>query len=316
MNSEEFLDHLKETCADAIDTYRREYPEAPPLSEFHTYDPHSAPASKRDIYTCFAALTEFYDALFDVDSTSYHDLWRDHLVYDYSWRERVALATGNLPQSLTLLSIEGRYSRSTGYIGVSGGHLPVPVAYSYLTSELCHAYQHRFGSPTWDHPYLLEGLEVAASIRAMEHLAHDWDDSSLAHVAARQRVIVLLQGVLAHGTRQGGITQTAVRQLGVTKRELVGLQAMLPWRVLGRFRSRYRWSSTAFFPEYHLFGSLLLVSETMGVAETYARAFDGEHPWGSVSMSFGRPRLAGFGGGITRRATPDSTCFFGSLDSE
>ncbi|WP_276247750.1 MULTISPECIES: hypothetical protein [unclassified Haladaptatus] len=286
MNSEEFLGHLKETCADAIDTYRREYPEASPLSEFHTYDSHSAPASKRDICTCFAELTEFYDALFEVNSTPFHPLWRDHLVYDYSWRKRVALTTGNLPGSLTLVSIEGRYSRSTGYIGVSGGQLPAPVAYSYLASELCHAYQHRFGSPTWDHPYLLEGLEVAASIRALEHLAHEWDDSSLAHVAARQRVIVLLQGVLAHGTRQGGITQKAVRQLGVTKRELVGLRATLPWRVLGRFRPRYRWSSIAFFPEYHLFGSLLLVSETMDVSETYARAFHGEHPWGEFINDF------------------------------
>jgi len=81
----------------------------------------------------------------------------------------------------------------------------------------------------------------------------------------RQRANALLAGVLAHGTRHGGITPAAIRDLGVTTDELLVLQALLLWRVLGRVRPRYRWGSTAFLPDYDLFGSLLLVSEAIDV---------------------------------------------------
>ena len=278
MDAEEFLARLRPVCATAIEEYRRRFPEHPPLSERLSHD-DSALATEADIQTCFAALIDFYDDLLDVDSTPYQDHWRDHLVYDCSRRERLSLLTSDPPESLTFFWIGGRYAAHTGHIGISGGRLPLAQASAVLASELCHAYQHRFDSPTWHHPYLQEGFEKAVSIRALTHLAQRLDDEAMEHRALRQRTKALLEGTLAHGTRHGGITAAPIRELGVTADELSALQAALPWRVLGRVRPRYRWGSTAFLPEYDLFGSLLLVSDTVDVPDPYARAFWGEHPW-------------------------------------
>lgn len=281
MDEAEFLDRLRSTCADAIEEYRRRFPEQLPLSERLSHD-DSPLTTEADIQTCFAALVDFYDDLFDVDSTPYRDHWRNHLVYNVSRRERLTLLASEPPTSLTFAMIAGRYAPSTGHIGISGGRLPVARASAVLASELCHAYQHRFDSPTWRHPYLQEGFEKAASIQALTHLAQKQDDEAMEHSALRQRTTALLDGILAHGTRHGGITADIVRELGVTDTELSALQAALPWRVLGRIRPRYRWGSIAFLPEYDLFGSLLLVSDAVNVPNSYTRAFWGEHPWEEI----------------------------------
>jgi len=282
LNDEAFSEQLRSTCTNAISAYRSEYPDAPPLTESLLQDLDSPLASEAALHERFQELTRFYDDLLDVDSTPYRDTWREHLVYDCSRRERLALLTSDLPASLTLVFIGGRYSARTGRIGVSLGRLPEVTAYTFLASELCHAYQHRFDSPTWMHPYLQEGFEQAVSVRAQAHLAAKLDHDSLAHLAERQRAKTLLEGVLAHGTRRGGIEPVAVRELGVTDEELSALQAHPLWRPLGHLRPRYRWSDVAFLPEYALFGSMLLVSEATDVATTYARAFHGDHPWTSV----------------------------------
>lgn len=282
MDDEAFFEQLRSTCADAVEAYRAEYPDAPPLTEplqDHLNSPH---ASEADLQERFDELTRFYDDLLDVDSTPYRDTWREHLVYDCSRRDRLALLTTDLPASVTLVFIGGRYSARTGWIGVSPRRLPEETAYSYLASELCHAYQHRFDSVTWTHPYLQEGFEQAISVRAQAHLAAELKYDSLAHLAARQRAKALLEGVLAHGTRRSGITPETVRELGVTDEELATLRSHPLWRPMGYLRPRYRWSDVAFLPEYALFGSLLLVSETVDVSATYDRAFHGDHPWESV----------------------------------
>lgn len=162
------------------------------------------------------------------------------------------------------------------------GQLAPATAYSFLASELCHAYQDRFDSPTWTHPYTMEGFEQAASYRALEQLAETLDDAAVTQRVARERARILLQGVIAHGTRRGGISPATVRELGVTDAELTSLLAHPLRRPLRVFRPRSQWSSTAFLPEYDLFGSVLLVSEREGVADTYARAFRGEHPWDAL----------------------------------
>ncbi|WP_248895391.1 hypothetical protein [Haloplanus halobius] len=282
MNDEAFSEQLRSTCADAIEAYRAEYPDAPPLTESLLQDLDGPLASEADLHERLDKLMRFYDDLLDVDSTPYRDRWREHLVYDYSRRERLALLTSDLPASLTLVFIGGRYSARTGWIGVSPGRLSESTAYTYLASELCHAYQHRFDSPTWMHPYLQEGFEQAVSIRAQAYLAAELKHDSLAHLAKRQRTKTLLEGVLAHGTRRGGIEPVAVRDLGVTDEELAALRAHPLWRPLGHLRPRYRWSNVAFLPEYALFGSMLLVSEATDVSATYVRAFHGEHPWTSI----------------------------------
>lgn len=282
MDDEEFFDHLRSTCADAVETYRAKYADASPLTERLLDESDGPLASEADLHECFAELTRFYDDLLYVDSTPYRDTWCEHLVYDCSHQERLALLTSDLPGSLSLVFIEGRYSARTGWIGVSPGQLPEATAYAYLASELCHAYQHRFGSPTWTHPYLQEGFEQAASVRAQAHLAAERHHDALAHLTERQRTKTLLEGVLAHGTRRGGIAPEAVRELGVTDDELAALQAHPLKRPLGHLRPRYRWSDVAFLLEYALFGSVLLVSEAVGVSATYSRAFHGDHPWTSV----------------------------------
>ncbi|WP_135304724.1 hypothetical protein [Haloarcula amylovorans] len=279
MNEAEFCSHLQTVCATAIEDYRMRFPTQPPLSQRLPRDTDSALASTADIETCFTALVAFYDSLLGVDSTPYRDQWRDHLVYDFSLRERLTLLGSDLPASLTLFMIAGRYAAHTGYIGISGGRLPIARAGEMLASELCHAYQHRFDSPTWHHPYLQEGFELAASIRALTYLADELDDETMAHRARRQRTRALLQGTIAHGIRNGGITAATVRTLGVTDHELSELRAALPVRLLGTIRPRYHWGSTAFLPEYDLFGSLLLVSEALDIPDTYSRAFWGKHPW-------------------------------------
>jgi hypothetical protein len=281
MNEEEFFTQLQSICTDAIEEYRLRFPKQPPLSEHLSYG-DSPLATEADIQTCFVELTHCYDALFDVDSTPFRNHWREHLVYDLSRRERLRLLASDPPESLTFFWIGGRYAVHTGHIGISVGQLPVTRAYSVLASELCHAYQHRFDSPTWCHPYLQEGFEKAASIRALTYLARELENEAIAHHALRQRASTLLKGTLAHGTHQGGITAASIRQLGVSDTELSALQAAVSWRVFGSIRPRYRWGSTAFFPEYDLFGSLLLVSDAMGLPDTYSRAFWGEHPWEEI----------------------------------
>lgn len=282
MDDEAFYEQLRSTCANAIEAYRTRYPESSNLTESLVRDLDGPLASKADLQECFEDLTRFYDDLLDVDSTPYREMWREHLVYDCSRRERLALLASNLPESLTLVFIGGRYSARTGWIGVSPVQLPEARAYSVLASELCHAYQHRFDSPTWEHPYLQEGFERAVSIRALAHLVSELNQDSLAHLAGRQRTKTLLEGVLAHGNRRGGITPTAVRDLGVTDEELAALQAHPLWRPFDYLHPRYRWSDVAFHPEYALFGSLLLVSDAAGVSDTYARAFRDDHPWMAV----------------------------------
>jgi len=282
MDDETFVEQLRSTCADAIAAYRSEYPDAPPLTESLLRDSDDSLATEADLHERFDKLTRFYDDLLDVDSTPYRDTWREHLVYDCSQRERLALLTSDPPTSLTLVFISGRYSARTGRIGVSTGRLPEATAYSYLASELCHAYQHRFDSPTWTHPYLQEGFEQAVSVRAQAHLAAELNHDSLVHFAERQRTKTLLAGVLAHGTRRGGIEPATIRELGVTDEELTALRSHPVWRPLGYLHPRYRWSTVAFIPEYALFGSLLLVSEAAEVSATYARAFHGDHPWSSI----------------------------------
>lgn len=281
-----FIELLNDHCTETINRYHSEYPDGPPLSTSPIPDLDAPTASTADVHEAFTALADIYDDLLAVDSTSYRDTWRDHLVYDCSRRERLALLASDLPTSLTLVFIGGRYVPSTGHIGVNPGQQPMPAAVATLASELCHAYQHRFDSPTWDHPYLWEGFEQAASVRALSRLAERADDvaipidtAALATLAAHQRAQTLLEGVLAWGTRRGGITPATVQELGVTDDELAELQAEWWWRPLGQIKPRYRWSAVAFLPEYALFGALLFVSEADGVPDTYARAFAGNHPW-------------------------------------
>lgn len=276
-----FIEQLHARCGEAIDRYHSEYPDGPPLSTTPTPDLDAPTASTADVSDAFTALADIYDSLFAVDATPYRETWREHVVYDPTWRDRLALLTSDLPTSLTLAFIGGRYVPSTGHIGVSSTTQTVPVATSFLASELCHAYQHRFDSPTWDHPYLMEGFERAAAIRGLELLAERETSphgEPLAHLAAYQRAQTLLEGVLAWGTHRGGITPETVRELGVTAAELASLQAAWWWRPLGRIVPRFRWNAVAFLPEYALFGALLLVSDDT-ITNTYARGFAGTHPW-------------------------------------
>lgn len=277
-----FSDRLHARCAEAIERYRAQYPDGPALSTVGTPELDAPPASTADVHEAFTALTEVYDDLLDVDSTPHRDTWRDHLVYDCTRRERLALLTSDIPASLLLVVVLGGwYMPSTGHIGVSPTTLLAPQAIATLASELCHAYQDAFASPTWDHPYLMEGFERAASVRALEQvverdaLPHT---EGLAQFTAFDRAQTLLEGVLAWGTHRGGITAATVREFGVTDAELADLQAAWWWRPLGRWNPRYRWNSVAFLPKYALFGTLLFVSEE-DIERPYARAFVGEHPW-------------------------------------
>jgi hypothetical protein len=280
MNDDEFFAHLQALCADAIETYRAEYPDTRSLIDQSYEDTGERLENHADLYDCFAELTQFYDELFAVDSTPYRETWREHIVYDCTLRDRLTQLTSDLPASLSLVLIGGRYSSRTGYIGVSPNQRPPTAAYGTLTSEVAHAYQHRFDSPTWTHPYLIEGLEQAASTCAIAHLAATHD--VLVHSAKRKYAQTLLGGVLAHGTRRGGITPETVRDLGVPEDELADFRAHILKRPFGSIWPRHRWSDLAFFPEYVLFGSMLLVSERLGVSRPLERAFHGEHPWTSI----------------------------------
>lgn len=232
MDDEVFFEQLRSTCADAVEAYRTDYPNAPPLTDSLLQELDGPLASRADLYERFDDLTRFYDDLFDVDSTPYRKTWREHLLYDCSRREYLSLLTSDLPESLSLVFITGRYSARTGWIGVCSGQLPEAAAYTYLASELCHAYQDQFNSVTWTHPYLREGFEQAVSVRAQAHLASELKHDSLAHLADRYRTKTLVEGVLAHGTRRGGITPRAVRELGITGAELAALRAHPLWRLL------------------------------------------------------------------------------------
>jgi hypothetical protein len=283
MEYEAFRHRLREVSAEQIETYRRRYLEQLPLSEDIYRDLGDSLASEADIDTCFDALTDIYDDILAVDSTPYRDTWRTRILYDCSWRERLKILGSNLPASLTLVWISGRYAPSSGgYIGVNSGGLPRPAAYSTLASELLHAYQHQFDSPTWDHQYLWEGIDLGASIKALEQLADEWNNDVIAHLAIRQRTQALLKGVLAHGIHADANTASEVRSLGLTETEISDLRSSGIERLIGCLRPRYRWTSTAFLPEYHLYGSVLLVSDATNVSNPFAKAFHGDHPWRST----------------------------------
>lgn len=49
---------------------------------------------------CFDELAEFYDNPLDVDSTSYSETRHERPVYNCLRRERLALLTSDLPESL------------------------------------------------------------------------------------------------------------------------------------------------------------------------------------------------------------------------
>lgn len=271
---------LREVCSGQIEAYRQRYPEKPPLNEHIERELTDPRANKEDIYACFETLIDIYDELLAVDSTPYRDAWRDHILYDCSRQERLEILGSDLPASLTLVWISGRYAgRSGGYIGVNSGRRPEPAAYSTLASELLHAYQDQFDSPTLHHPYLMEGMDLGAAIRALEQLGDEWNDDAITHLATRQRTQALLQGVIAHGIQAGGNTAREVRSLGLTQAEFSELRTSGFWQLLGYLQPRQRWTSTAFLPEYHLYGSVLLVSDTTNVSATYAKAFHGQHPW-------------------------------------
>ena len=74
MEDEAFRHRLQEVCSDQIEMYRRRYPEKPP-QEVHIQRELTEPlAPKKDIYTCFDALTDIYDDLLAIDPTTYRDL--------------------------------------------------------------------------------------------------------------------------------------------------------------------------------------------------------------------------------------------------
>lgn len=126
------------------------------------------------------------------------------------------------------------------------------------------------------------GIDLGASIKALEQLAEGWDDDVIAHLAFRQRTQDLLKGVLAHCIHAGGNTASEVRSLGLTETEFSALRSSGIGRLIGCLRPRYRWTLTAFLPEYHLFGSVLLVSDATEVSDSYAKAFHGKHPWNAT----------------------------------
>lgn len=162
---------------------------------------------------------------------------------------------------------------------MSSGRRSEPAAYSTLASELLHAYQDQFDSPTPGHPYLVEGMDLGASIAALERLGDERNDDAITHLATRQRTQTLLKGVIAHGLQEGAITVEEVRSLGVTQAELSQLRTSRIWQLFEHLQTRQRWTLTACLPTYHLYGSVLLVSGATNVSNPYARAFHGERPW-------------------------------------
>lgn len=282
METAAFIDELHEACAASIKSYTESFPDGPPITA-NAYDLEGgAEASTADVQDVFEELVRFYDDLFDVDSTPYRAEWRSHIVYDCRRRDRLAHLTTNLPWSLGLVFIGARYAASTGHIGVSTGRLSPVTAYSFLASELCHAYQHRFESPTWSHQNTQEGFEAASAVRALQYLSNDLEDETVARRASREEAKFLLRGVLAHGVRSGGIEPRTLRDLGVPDAEVTELLAHPVRRIFTGVRPRYQWSEVAYASEYDLVSSLLLVSERLGVEDTFATAFDGEHPWTSL----------------------------------
>lgn len=273
---EDFLARLRTVTKNSVSDYRSDFPDAAPIPKTRTTEVGEETASTETVYERFNVLTTFYDDLFEVDSTSVRSTWQSNLVYDCSRRELLSLLSPNLLKSLP---VTGRYSPDTGMIGVSTSPTSTARASSLLASELAHAYQDQFDSPTWDHPYLREGFEQAVAIKAQEHLAVQYSHDLLDHLAVRNRVQTLVEGYITHALRQGRVVPESLYELGLTSEEVSILRENMPWRLLRVLSPRYEWSDVKILPDYALFGSLLLVSETAGIDEPFSRAFHGTHPW-------------------------------------
>jgi hypothetical protein len=157
------LEPLRYLANEAINEYRELYSDEIPVqrSEAEKILEEGSQATREDLEGYTEDQIEFYDELLDVDASDFRGELEEGLRYDWaSTPERVFnLREEGDPESTA-------YSAIRDLIKVEVGSKP--EVYRGLASELFHAYQFKTGSDTWADPFLREGLERAASLKALE----------------------------------------------------------------------------------------------------------------------------------------------------
>lgn len=217
MNASE---NLERAAVETVEEYRSEHGEIPvERQDVKELLEDGEDASREEVERFLDEQVDFYDELLEVDSSGLREKFQEDLRYDPSRREvaggmlqpvnlaftatgfpvGAALTTAVGPPEMaipvsavgTLIasyklseeSSEGFYMPFNDTIGAGKEERPAPAAYKTLASELFHAYQIEHGSGTWSHPYLREGLERAASLKALQETEHERAADALeAHV--------------------------------------------------------------------------------------------------------------------------------------
>lgn len=218
----QFLDTLRDYARSSIDSYRSCWDSSVPTT-FHDGVRHDeGPHADRQLVTeLFECLLEFYDDLFAVDSSPYRDQWRAKLRYNPSVRQLLSdMRQHPALAPVTWVAMEQAYVQSTGVIGISRSTLSELRAAHTIGSELFHAYQHMFDSPTDGHPILHEGTDAGVSALAWAHLARRYERPAWRRAAATYRTYILIKGYVTICWMHPHLDLAAVADLGLTDDEL------------------------------------------------------------------------------------------------
>ena len=286
--TENTVDHvlavLREQLQSRIETYRSQWDDPVPvtLGEASPDGADDAPrATQADIDELFDTILDFYDDLLDVDSTPYRDEWRQNLRYDCPPRQIVADLRANPRHApRTCFGFNGSYMVSTGLIGISRTPVDVPNAALTLASELLHACQDVFDSPTFDHPLFEEGADVGARTLAFAHLADVTDRPAWFRIASGTHIYLRLAGYATINCRRGGLTTADLSAVGLTDDEIDRFQSGRLGRAVGPLLPSIRWGIDLVDYDYNVGGALVLAGTEQFGSEFIVDLFHGEgHPW-------------------------------------
>lgn len=242
-------------------------------------------AEQADIINWFNTLLDFYDDLLGVNSTPYREYWQRNLRYDFSVSQLLADFRLDLRHPIRIwYSFNGGYNPDIGVIGISRTPLSKPNAALALASELLHAYQDVFDSPTFGHPLFREGADASIRTLAFAHLA-DTDGCAEWHtIASDYQLYLQLAGYATIKCRHSGLTTADLTELGLTDDEIDRFQSDGIGRVIGSILPSIRWGIDLVDYDYNVGGALILAGKDHFGTDFIADLFHREdHPWSSIA---------------------------------
>lgn len=207
MNS---LENLEKQTQEAIDSFQR-YDEDLPVRRQQVSDilEEGETASEDQVHSFLDQNIDFYDEILDKDSEELREQFHRNTRYNPSNSQiirdiaspsnaaltavagppmfKIAEASGfpelALPATVGTLAVlnfkaselssDQVYMRGDKTIGIGKDQKKEPEAFKNVASELFHAYQDEYSSPTWTDSFMREGMERAISTRALQQTEFD-----------------------------------------------------------------------------------------------------------------------------------------------